>query len=328
MSEITCEPIRFAVEERHYLLKIAHVSDLHIDSENAARNWRGARRVLAAAVEDGFDHLVITGDIVQSPTPENYGLARKLLGEFDLLKSNRLSLVIGNHEIYGGVLLAKEIMTFPGRCRATDYDLRVREFRGFFPEAFECARTTSPADVFPYVKVVGDCAIIGINSIAPYATVGNPFASRGRVTPDDLAKVIELLARPEASGKNNIVIMHHQFCKQRLIERPREHALWRKIEWRSLKLQRLRRIVKVFRALGITIVFHGHIHENSIYFRDRICFANAGGSVDNPIGSELGYNLAALGDGAIDIAARVILPLERPNHPLPPDFDLVPELVE
>jgi 3',5'-cyclic AMP phosphodiesterase CpdA len=42
--------------------RIAHISDLHISAEHRRTNIRRTKTILRYCVNQGFDHLVITGD--------------------------------------------------------------------------------------------------------------------------------------------------------------------------------------------------------------------------------------------------------------------------
>jgi len=266
------------------LFKIIHISDLHIAADNGTHNWRATERILEEVVARGFDHLIITGDLVQEPTFRDFMLARKILTDFGLMNSNTLSLTIGNHEIFGGVHLAREIMGFPDKCRATDYDRRVADLRDYFPEAFENIITVEPSDIYPNAKIIDDYAIIALNSIARYSLVKNPLASRGYISPDSMTRLKALLRRPEVAGKHKIVIMHHHFCKRPFAVRLEENSIWRWVEWRSLKLRRPKKLISLLKENDIMAVLHGHAHENARYERGGVSFVNAGGSIDNPSG--------------------------------------------
>jgi 3',5'-cyclic AMP phosphodiesterase CpdA len=225
----------------------------------------------------GFDHLLISGAIVQEPRPENYIMARRLLSDLGLMNSERLTVVIGNHEIYGGVHLAKDILTFPAQCRATDYDRRVREFREYFPEAFAGTITVSPGDPFPFAKIIGDTAIIGVNSIARYSIMRNFLASRGKISSDEMGKLKSLLKNPLVESRTKIVMMHHHSCKNSYVKGPGKSVsgdLWRWIEWRSLKLRGSSKLIKTLRDGRVCAVLHGHAHENVSYERAGMRFVN------------------------------------------------------
>ena len=67
-----------------------------------------------------FDHLVITGDLTHNADYEDLEILRNLFQEYGLLNSERLSLVIGNHDIFGGPQAAEEVFQFPEKCKQID----------------------------------------------------------------------------------------------------------------------------------------------------------------------------------------------------------------
>ena len=101
-------------------LTIAHLSDFHISAEHRRNHIRRARRALEYARSLGVDHVVVTGDITANGDPADYRIARSLFASAGLLDAGRLTVTIGNHDVFGGVHTAEEVLTFPGHCRVTD----------------------------------------------------------------------------------------------------------------------------------------------------------------------------------------------------------------
>ena len=98
-------------------LTIAHISDLHINPLFKKANSLRTRVLLQKVARLQVDHVVVTGDVTSGALPEDYAKARELLLEAGLFHPSRLTTVIGNHDIYGGLYTAEDILTFPGRCR-------------------------------------------------------------------------------------------------------------------------------------------------------------------------------------------------------------------
>lgn len=82
-------------------MKIIHISDLHISSEIKQSNFDRAMKVLSQIVDEGFDHLIISGDITENADVTSFALVRKTFKKFGLLDPEKLTLVIGNHDIFG-----------------------------------------------------------------------------------------------------------------------------------------------------------------------------------------------------------------------------------
>ena len=81
-------------------MKIAHISDLHLNT------------IYSYSLENKADHLVITGDLTDNASEKDFEILRNLFRKNGLLNSERLSLVIGNHDIFGGLQSAEEIFFF------------------------------------------------------------------------------------------------------------------------------------------------------------------------------------------------------------------------
>ena len=160
-------------------MKIAHISDLHICSKFKSNNLSIVKKIIKQIADSDADHLVITGDISDNSREEDFLWLRKTLKENDLLHSDKTSIIIGNHDIFGGIQTASEIIDFPLKCTRIDFKDKVRKFVDHFEELFQNIYSSSSSSVFPYVKVVDNVSIIGINSIDKYSRIRNPFASNG-----------------------------------------------------------------------------------------------------------------------------------------------------
>ena len=83
-------------------IAIPHISDLHINPQYRKANVNRTRLLLQKIARLGVDHVVISGDITSGALPEDFAQARELFRDAGLLRPSRLSMVIGNHDIYGG----------------------------------------------------------------------------------------------------------------------------------------------------------------------------------------------------------------------------------
>ncbi len=84
-------------------MKIAHLSDLHICTEFKPENTAKAEFLIRQSAENDIDHLVITGDISNRSQPMDYHVFRELLIKYGFYNRDRLTIVMGNHDIYGGI---------------------------------------------------------------------------------------------------------------------------------------------------------------------------------------------------------------------------------
>ncbi len=300
---------------------IAHIADLHLSGEHKRFTIRRVRALLDAIVRREVDHVVVAGDIAADANPKDFEIARRLFKNAGLLDPRRLTVVIGNHDVYGGVHHAEDILTFPRRCKETHYGKKVKEFREFFAETFEGCLFAADGRTFPFAKVLGNTAMIGVNSVARYSGVKNPVGSNGEVDDLEFKSIGDLLKDPLVRDKCKIVIIHHHFHK---ISAGPEGALksaWGAIERQTMKLRGKSRLFDLFKDHGVSVVLHGHVHLSFTYERKELRFANAGGSVFGPEATRsTSYNLVRLLDGGakttlIRVPMDGLPPVAEPSSP-------------
>ncbi|MFA6440558.1 MAG: hypothetical protein WCX28_14725, partial [Bacteriovoracaceae bacterium] len=232
------------------------------------------------------DQIVITGDITNQAKPKEFAHARSILKEFDLLDPEKLTVTIGNHDIFGGPYYAEDVLSFPGYCRQTDYDGKVKEFYSAFRETFEGCQYVSGSSIFPYVKMIRDVVFVGINSVAQWSSLKNPLGSNGEVCKKQFHRLKEIFASDMLKGRMVVVLIHHHFNKQE--SKPsagKLERLWGAIESSTMKLWKKKRIFSLFATASIGKVLHGHVHHHEGYKRKNIQFLNAGGTMfANPQG--------------------------------------------
>ncbi|GJQ61240.1 MAG: metallophosphoesterase [Melioribacteraceae bacterium] len=262
-------------------MKIAHLSDLHFCSAFKRTNIGKTKRVLKYAVERGFDHLVITGDVSDNSEVKDYITLRRLLESFNLLDPAKTSIVIGNHDIFGGAQRAIDVVNFPAKCIQTDYNAKVKEFTDYFRELFDGVYRPAVDKIFPYAKQVGDTVLIGLNSIDVYSRLKNPFASNGRVSNEQFDNLMKIFNLEEYKGLKKCVMIHHHFYKNNIEATASKSLLWNKIESFTLKLRGKKKLLRAFSENDVVAVFHGHSHEIKEYYRKKIKFFNAGATIDN-----------------------------------------------
>lgn len=262
-------------------MKIAHISDLHLDKTYKKANLKNTLKLLEYITDNDFDHVIITGDITENAETSAFVLARSIFKKHGLLDPAKLTLTIGNHDIYGGVHLAEDIVNYPNKCRSTDYSRKVAEFAYCFKEAFSGSRIINPVKgrVFPFIKEFDDFVIAGLNSIAEYSVLKNPFASNGKIRSNQINAVRNSVESPSLNKKQLILITHHHFCKNNIEPMNGAGSIWKTVEKQTMKLRDKKRILRQFNNLGVKMVLHGHLHESAEYERKGIKFLNSGGSI-------------------------------------------------
>ena len=249
------------------MFRIAHLSDLHVLSA-AGVEWRRMlfnkrmtgyanlllhrgrvyrrdylRAVLAAAVVEA-DHVVVTGDITNLSLESEYEAARALLRE--VAQSVEVSVVPGNHDIY-----------LPSVHRQGRFP---HHFAGFLDSDLPQFARDLPAGAFPYVKLRGPVAIIGLSSAVPRP----PFVSAGYLGELQLTALADLLAHPEVARRMPVVLVHH----------PPVDARWTIMRLRDglVDAASLRRMLQ---GLSRGLILYGHTHV-----RVRCRLPTASGSLD------------------------------------------------
>jgi 3',5'-cyclic AMP phosphodiesterase CpdA len=250
-TEQDCRAIN-AKDYLNQLFRIAHLSDLHVLSA-AGFEWRRMlfnkritgyanlllhrsrvyrrdylRAVVAAAVAQA-DHVVVTGDITNLSLESEYEGARALLD--DVARSVEVSVVPGNHDVY--------LPSIHHERRFT------RHFAAFLHSDLPQFACDLPAGPFPYVKLRGPLAIIGLSSAVPRP----PFVSAGYLGQVQLAALADLLAHPEVVRRTPVVLLHH----------PPVDARWSIARLRD-GLVDAASLSRTLRALSHGLVLYGHTH--------------------------------------------------------------------
>ncbi len=188
------------------MFTLAHLSDPHLSPMPRPKlvelmgkravgyfNWRARRSIhhspdfLSALVRDmqhrGFDHLAVTGDLVNLGLPDEYGLAHRFLES--LGSGENVSMVPGNHDAYvrGTALLHIDLWK--------DYI------------AGEDAPRSGNA--FPFLRRRGDLAMIGLSTAIPTA----PLLATGKLGNPQLAEFERLLRETKKEGRFRVVLIHH-----------------------------------------------------------------------------------------------------------------------
>ena len=181
------------------MFTLAHLSDLHIAVEPRGSqllskrglglvNWRRKREaihrreVLDAIVRDlktqNFDHVAVTGDLVNFSLPEEYARAQDWLAA--LGNARDVTAIPGNHDVY-----VAGVEPMPAR------------FWG------DHMRGDDGADRFPFVRRRGDVALIALST----GLATGPFMATGHLGARQLGRLAEAL--DATRGAFRIVLIHH-----------------------------------------------------------------------------------------------------------------------
>ena len=154
--------------------------------------WRRKRKahrpeVLAALVADvqahAPDHIVLTGDLTNFSTHEEYAAARAWLTA--LGPAHQVTVSPGNHDALVGRGAGDPLSAW-------------RDWLG-----------DEPSDVFPQVRVRGPVALINLSSAVPTAL----HLAQGRLGEDQLSRLGPILRQTRADGLYRLVMLHHPIAE-------------------------------------------------------------------------------------------------------------------
>ncbi|MEQ8825321.1 MAG: metallophosphoesterase [Filomicrobium sp.] len=242
-------------------ITLAHLSDLHMPRPGFAspRHWtikrslgyinwqRGRKRAFAREATDAIvadllkkapDHIAVTGDLTNFGLPDELDDATKWLTA--LGPSSKVSVVPGNHDIY--VPLRSDI----GTARWAEY-MRSDQYGASLTAAMNPLPPPGGdiRDAFPYVRRMGNVALIGLNSSLPMP----PFVAAGVLGQQQLDRLEDLLKQLAKNQLFRLIIVHHPPLKSL--------AGYRR------GLRDANQFADVLRRAGAELVLHGHNHTNT-----------------------------------------------------------------
>ncbi len=236
-------------------MKIAHLSDLHLLALEGASplrllnkritGWANLKlrrehehqawavRAVARAIRarDDVDHVVITGDLTNLSLDGEFDAARAFLKDELGLDPARVSIIPGNHDAY------------------THGAWRTRRFERFFAEYItsDLRGATGLVDepAFPFVRLRGPAAIIGLSSAVPRP----PGMASGKLGKLQLLALHALLAHAEVRARTPVILLHHPW------HRPPNPA-------KALLngLEDAGELHQVLDGLRAGLLLHGHLH--------------------------------------------------------------------
>jgi len=273
---------------------IAHISDLHLNTYYRDSHLKEIKNVLRYCNDSQVDHLVITGDLTDNASEVNLNMLQKLLAKYRFDKADKLSVIVGNHDIFGGLQKAEDIFSFPERCRKTDYDIKIKNFHNVFAKTFDNCVYLGESNSYPFAKIIGDVLFIGINSNAEYTTLSNPFASNGEVSLQQFNETVHILNKYSNSVKYKIILIHHHFNKIEGSKNFSSAGLWQNIEKQTMRLRKKKRLITLFKEFNVDLVLHGHLHITEEYEKKGVKFLNAGGSIKSSNSNKLKINIITI----------------------------------
>ncbi|MBF0586467.1 metallophosphoesterase [Prosthecochloris sp. N3] len=254
-------------------VNVAHFSDLHLSGSRDRSQAERLERLLDAVQERQYDHIVISGDIIDTADSRDWVFFRRILERHQLCSLEKVTVVPGNHDLIN----LEEEMRFYNALNP-DFAGRKRRFRrklGEFCEIFGDLMTgDGSAGEFPFIKVLKfgslSLAFVVFNTVYPWMHTENPLGARGYVSSAEL----HALQHPEVAealeGCFVIGVCHHAF---RIYETgfPIDQAF----DW-TMELINRTDVLKVMNELQVRILLHGHFHRFQTYMAGGIQIVNGG----------------------------------------------------
>jgi 3',5'-cyclic AMP phosphodiesterase CpdA len=300
-------------------MKIAHISDLHICANYLKQNITRTETLLKKAKSEAVDHLIVTGDISHTSQPIDYHIFRELLLKYDFYQSDKVTLILGNHDVYGGVHLLEEIFDFPNNCRNLDVPRKINTISQYFKAAFEGVVTAKIDHFFPNIKRVNNTVLVSFDSSAPYSLRTNLTASNGLINEEDMRLVENILQQEEYIGLRKVVLLHHHLSAQARLKNKENPGFIRLFEQQTMRLYGRKKMLNWLQKQNIDLALHGHTHYNFDYSYKDVRIVNGGGSLKDESDGLMKINLINLQSDRIDIETKSI-PTSKPK-----EYEVIPE---
>jgi len=235
-------------------MRIAHFSDLHVLALEGASTYRflnkrftgwlnlrlkrghkhrsaHVRAIAREITRAKVDHVVITGDLTNLALEQEFEAVKRLLEDDLHLAPDQISAVPGNHDLY------------------TRGALRDRRFTSYFQDYVKSDLPDLAADIalgrFPFVKLRGPVAIIGLSSAVPRP----PLMASGQLGQKQLDALANILAHPEVKARSPVILLHHPIHNPPSKMKTFVEGLWD-----------ADRLVDTLGALPRGLLLHGHLH--------------------------------------------------------------------
>jgi len=233
------------------MITLAHLTDIHLSPLPPVSpreimgqrllgylNWIAGRgsfhdretldRLTADLKARKADHIAVTGDLTNISLPLEFQQAAQWLR--DLGAPNRVSVIPGNHDAY------VHVPAESGLDHWSAYMVSDEKGSAFAP----------PDQAgFPFVRIVGEVALIGLSSACPTW----PFMATGRLKQPQIEALKLVLERLRDRDLFRTVLVHHP-------------PLPGMADWRR-GLHDAGALREVLRELGPDLVLHGHNHQHS-----------------------------------------------------------------
>ncbi len=300
------------------MYRIAHLSDLHYNTENRET----VRSLLDAVMLRQPDHVVISGDLTKDGQAVQFRGLRDLLHKHGLSGADRLTVVPGNHDqwgfiyqtfshaagVFGGVrhlrtvrASLKRLWSFRRRLleyRERDYERELAQFREHFHDTMTGSITAAGVCAgFPHAKLLPEnVALIALDSnrLLPHVSSLLTVLRRARkvIRTHDLTLLGENISG--SGGAVDLTALENLFALPELAGRRKiavlHHCPYSVNQLMVHMLPGVAREVQLVNHAALTallnqhyveLVLHGHVHILQHYPLTKSMRAiNSGGTVE------------------------------------------------
>jgi len=257
-------------------MKLAHISDIHLDTAHRPSCIAEIDDLIRRIFDKGFDHLVMTGDIVDVANFDDLYRLRDVLAKNNVLSWEKITIIPGNHDIFGKYEFSgdglRETLVRAVQATGMSYLKKLHNFCDIFRETI-----TSDAQIstyFPFIKILDGAtsgvAIVSFNSVLEWSARRNPAGSRGYIHATERYAVEQPEILAALHDKFVVALCHHAF---RIYEP--SNALDQAFLW-SMELMEREAYLKTLKKIGAKIALHGHYHKAEDYRIDGVHFINSG----------------------------------------------------
>ena len=259
-----------------FAYRIAHLSDLHLMVEN--RDYESCLALVEDAAAQGADHLIISGDLVESGEMKVLRAFVAALKKLGWAGSRRVTIVPGNHDIFP--FTKRKFPTIYRRPTSIFNEFNAitrgsRTGKGF--------RSLQSGAVYPFGKILNEqVVLVGLDTTRNGAF--NPFNWAGGELTGEQMLATEQFFSDWRHIPNRIIVMHHPPWKEAFVGgswfeqnfiRPTPEEVF---EWIQIS--------------SATLVVCGHVHRSdgieikSGGTRQTILRAGTAGGVDEGVGGD------------------------------------------
>ena len=245
-------------------MKIGHISDIHwLDttgthlSDFMNKRLSGTINLMAGRAKIhskettecalktikklGCDHLIVTGDLTNLALPSEFHSVKHMLNRY--FADFGMTIVPGNHDYYTvESALARRFEQYMYPVKPGNFD-------------------TGLEGTWPFVRIIGDVAVIALNSAQPRPW----FVAAGRLGKKQLDDLQTVLQLPEVASRFKIVALHHHLFQ--VLKSPGE--TFRHLDDRKALLE-------ICQENNVGLIVHGHNHDFTLKRVGDLVISEAG----------------------------------------------------